>query len=399
MTGDKKRHLSHVTRHPSPSKFLKMTDIHNTKETSIKEATPPKSGEIEIDLLEIARKLWDNRKFILKVTAVFAAIGLFVAVFSAKEYTSSVTMVPQIGDGKSKVGGLAGLAAMAGVNLGDLGGGSELSPTIYPKIMASVPFQKELMQTKVKFENLPQEITLYDYYTNPDYQPFNLFSSLKKYTIGLPGVIIKAIKGDSPSSPVTGHSSPFLQLTEKEDKVAKTLSKQVSLAINEKEGTLMLTANMPEALVSTQVVEAARLLLQKYITAFKVDKVKQNLDFIQQRYNEAKRNFEQKQMQLAAFKDGNRNVILASAQTTGERINAEYSLLYSVYSELAKQLEQAKIKVKDATPVLTVVEPSYIPNNKKYPNTLVTILVFLLLGFSFSIGFVLFKYLRRGGSK
>ena len=368
-----------------------MTDIHNTKETSTMEVTPPKSGEIEIDLLEIARKFWDNRKFILKVTTIFAAIGLFVAIFSAKEYTSSVTMVPQIGDGKSKVGGLAGLAAMAGVNLGDLGGGSELSPTIYPKIMASVPFQKELMQTKVKFENIPHEITLYDYYTNEDYQAFNLFGTIKKYTIGLPGVIIKAIKGDGSSSPVTRHSFPYLQLSQKESAVAKSLSSKVTLAINEKEGTLTLTSNMPEALVSTQVVEAARLLLQRYITAFKVDKVKQNLDFIQQRYDEAKRNFEQKQMQLAAFKDGNRNVILASAQTTGERINAEYSLLYSVYSELAKQLEQAKIKVKDATPVLTVVEPAIVPNQKSKPKKTIILVGFLILGFLFGSGVVLFK--------
>lgn len=362
-----------------------MTNTPNNQQTPIETPPTKKSGEIEIDLLEIARKLWDNRRFILKVTAIFAAVGLFVAIFSAKEYTSSVTMVPQLSDGKSKAGGLAGLAAMAGVNLGDLGGGSELSPTIYPKIMASVPFKKDLMHTKVKFENIPHEITLYDYYTNKDYQPFNLFSTIKKYTIGLPGVILKAVKGNSDSRlPIKDSREKYLQLTKKEEKVSKILAKQVSLAINEKEGILTLSSNMPEALASTQVVEAARLLLQKYITDFKVDKVKQNLDFIQQRYNEAKRSFEQKQMQLAAFKDGNRNVILASAQATGERINAEYSLLYSVYSELAKQLEQAKIKVKDATPVLTVVEPAFIPNKPIKPQKMVVLFMFTFIGFLIS---------------
>ncbi len=304
-------------------------------------------------------------------------------------------MVPQLSDGKSKAGGLAGLAAMAGVNLGDLGGGSELSPTIYPKIMASVPFKKDLMHTKVKFENIPHEITLYDYYTNKDYQPFNLLNTIKKYTIGLPGVILKAMKGESRESGVGSRESKYLRLSQKEEAVAKILSSKVSLAINEKEGTLNLTANMSEALVSTQVVEAARLLLQKYITDFKVDKVKQNLDFIQQRYNEAKRNFEQKQMQLAAFKDGNRNVILASVQTSGERLNAEYSLLYSVYSELAKQLEQAKIKVKDATPVLTVVEPAVVPNQKSKPNRPLILIGFAFFGGFIAVGFLLFKELKN----
>jgi hypothetical protein len=371
-----------------------MTDTNKPQETT---PTPPtkKSGEIEIDLLELARKLWDNRKFILKVTAIFAAIGLFVAIFSAKEYTSSVTMVPQLGDGKSKAGGLAGLAAMAGVNLGDMGGGDVLSPTIYPKIMASVPFQKDLMYTKVKFDNIPHEITLYDYYTNDDYQPFNLFALIKKYTIGLPGVIIKAIKGENSEKGVGSRESKYLKMTQKESDVAKVLAKNVSLEINTKEGTLNLTANMPEALASTQVVEAARLLLQKYITEFKVDKVRQNLDFIQQRYNEAKRSFEQKQMQLAVFKDGNRNVILASAQTTGERINAEYTLLYSVYSELAKQLEQAKIKVKDATPAMTVIMPAIVPNRTNNFNAKIYFLFFLFGGFILSVFIVMYKIIKQ----
>lgn len=279
------------------------------------------------------------------------------------------------------------MAAMAGFNLGDMGNSDVLSPTIYPKIMESVKFKKDLMYTKVKFDNIPQEITLYEYYTNDDYQPFNMLGTIRKYTLGLPGVIIKAIKGEE--SPVTHRSLPYLQLTPKEVRVVNLISSKVSLVIDEKGGTLNLTANMPEALASTQVVEAARLLLQKYITDFKVDKVRQNLDFIQQRYNEAKHSFEQKQMQLASFSDANRNVVLASALTTRDRINAEYNLLYSVYSELAKQLEQAKIKVKDATPVLTVIEPAVVPNKKSKPNKFLILFLFVFIGGLFSAGLIL----------
>jgi len=100
-------------------------------------------------------------------------------------------------------------------------------------------------------------------------------------------------------------------------------------------------------------------------------------------------------MQLAAFKDGNRNVILASVQTSGERLNAEYSLLYSVYSELAKQLEQAKIKVKDATPVLTVVEPAVVPNQKSKPNRPLILIGFAFFGGFIAVGFLLFKELKN----
>lgn len=372
-----------------------MTNSKENIEPSLQELSNSKSGEIEIDLLELARKLWECRRFIVKITAFFAVFGLFVAIFSPKEYTSSVTMVPQIGDGKSKTGGLAGLAAMAGVNLGDMGGGDVLSPTIYPKIMQSIPFKRDLMYTKIKFQNISKPITLYEYYTNPANQPFNLLSTVKKYTLGLPGVILKTIKGDDHSTLLKHQNSPYLQLTIKEESIARRLSRQVSLKIDEKEGTLILSANMPEALASTEVVEATRLLLQKYITEFKVDKVKQNLQFVQQRYFEAKTNFEQKQMQLAAFKDGNRNVILASTQSTGDRLNSEFNLYFSIYSELAKQLEQAKIKVKDATPVLTVVEPAFIPNEKTKPNRFFILIGYIFLGVILSVGIVFFKEIKN----
>lgn len=37
---------------------------------------------------------------------------------------------------------------MAGINLGSSGSGDVLSPKIYPKILSSVPFQKELCRLK-----------------------------------------------------------------------------------------------------------------------------------------------------------------------------------------------------------------------------------------------------------
>ena len=51
--------------------------------------------EQEIDIMAIIARLWSKRKFIIKVTCIFAVIGLFVAIFSPKVYTSSCTFVPQ----------------------------------------------------------------------------------------------------------------------------------------------------------------------------------------------------------------------------------------------------------------------------------------------------------------
>ena len=68
---------------------------------------------MKIDLIALAKTLWDNRKFIIITVAIFMVLGVAVALLTPKEYTASTTVVPQISDTSTKLGGLSSLAAMA----------------------------------------------------------------------------------------------------------------------------------------------------------------------------------------------------------------------------------------------------------------------------------------------
>lgn len=345
--------------------------------------------EQEIDLVEIIRKLWKNRKLILRVTIGFMLLGILVALFTSEEYTAGSTMVPQTSE-KKMSGGLSGLAAMAGINLGDIGGEETLSPKMYSKILESVPFQKELMQMPIKFEEYDQPVTLFDYFTNEDYKKFSLGGVIKKYTIGLPGVIIKAIRGEKEEETYKPERIGTLQtLTLKEKKCVETMKRLITLNLNEKDGYVQLTAAMPEPLAAAQLAERVQTLLQRYITEFKIEKVQSNLDFVQERFDEAKRDFEQIQQERAVFKDANKNIYSARAQTQEEQLDTRYNLALSVYSELAKQLEQAKIQVKETTPILTVIDPVTIPLERSKPQRALILLLFTFLGGFAGIGLVL----------
>ena len=242
-------------------------------------------------------------------------LGVLVALFSAEEYTAGSTMVPQTSE-KKMSGGLSGLAAMAGINLGDISGGETLSPKMYSKILESIPFQKELMQTPIKFEEYEQPVTLFDYFTNEEYKKFSLGGAIKKYTIGLPGVIMKAIRGEKKDEIYKPEGIGALQtLTFKEKQCVETLQRLITLNLNEKDGYVQLTAAMPEPLAAAQLAERVQTLLQRYITEFKIEKVQSNLDFVQERFDEAKREFEQIQQERAVFKDANKNIYSARAQT------------------------------------------------------------------------------------
>lgn len=376
-----------TTNNLQPFPQLTTISTHNNTLMS-QQQTPVKPAPIaddEIDLLALVKTLWNGRKTVIISVISGAILGVAVALLSPKEYTASTVMVPQIGDSQSKMGGLGGLAALAGISL-DINPGAELSPMIYPQITGSIPFQLELMNTPLNFEDHSQPITLFEYYTK--YSKSSVLGSIKKYTIGLPGVIISAIKGKRKELSLPGDSTQPVLLTEDQYKIKKVLDEIVALDVNAKEGYLTLSARMPEALVAAQITKKAQDLLQRYITEFKIEKAKANLDFIQERYDETKAEFEKAQVSLAVVNDRNKNFTSGLPRIETDRIQTRYTISFGVFQELAKQLEQAKIQVKKDTPVFTIVEPVTVPSEKSKPKKAMIVAIWLFLGGILGVGIV-----------
>ena len=103
-------------------------------EERIQNITSPQPEEQEIDLIELAQKVWASRKLVFKACGIAALVGLVVAFSIPKEYSTSVTLAPESG-GKSGGGSMGALAAMAGINLGTSSGEDALSPELYPDIV------------------------------------------------------------------------------------------------------------------------------------------------------------------------------------------------------------------------------------------------------------------------
>jgi LPS O-antigen subunit length determinant protein (WzzB/FepE family) len=341
---------------------------------------PKPVDDDEIDLMALAKTVWGGRKTIIIAVMVGALLGLVFAISATKEYTASTVMVPQVGgESQSKLGGLSSLASLAGISL-DMTQSAEISPMVYPQIVNSIPFQLELMNTPLTFEEIAKPVSFYDYATG--YGKPSVIGAIKKYTFGLPGVIIKAIKGSPKTLSLPGGeqgNQPIL-LTEKQYSIKKALDNMVNLEVNAKEGYLTLTARMPEAVAAAQMAQKAQSLLQQYITEFKIEKAKANLDFIQSRYNETKAEMEKAQMNLAMVTDRGRDFVSGVPRIETDRSQTRFTIAFSVFQELAKQLEQAKIQVKKETPVFTIIKPVTVPSERSKPNRPMILAIWIFLG-------------------
>lgn len=331
----------------------------------------------EVNITDIVKTLWEGRKIIIKVVFIFLILGLCIAFLSEKEYTSSVTIVPHTNDAKSLGGNIGSIAAIAGINLGS-NGETVITPALYPKIVKSIPFQLELLKTKLSIEKFDEKISYSNYYFDV-YKP-SLLGYLKKYTIELPGLIISAFKDKKESNNNILDSNGFFTISLENKLILKRLDKQLNISVNEKEGFVIITAIMPEALASAELVSNAQKILQDYIIKFKVKKSNEQLKFVKERYDEKEKEFRIIQNELASFLDQNRNVSSALAKTKLNQLQSSHDLAYNVFVELAKQYETQQIQVKEDTPIFTILDPVSIPFERSFPKRGVTLIIFIVLG-------------------
>ncbi|WP_163712855.1 Wzz/FepE/Etk N-terminal domain-containing protein [Mangrovibacterium lignilyticum] len=358
-----------------------MTTKDNTSTTT--------NTDDEIDLIALAKTLWDGRKTVIKFTLIGMALGLLFALLSPKEYTASTTMVPQTGGSiASKLGGLSSLASLAGVSMSSAGDKESLLPNIYPQIVQSIPFQLELMNSTFNCPKVDHPVSLYDYFVN--YNKPGVLGNVKKYTLGLPGLLIGALKGKPEQGELldTTLSASILNLTEDQDKIVKILQGQINLEINDKEGFLTISSRFSDPLLAAQVTRKTQTMLLDYVSRYKLDKANEQLKFIEARYAEKKAEFELIQQELAEFRDRNKYITTATASTQLEQLQTQYNLAYALYSDWAKQLEQAQVQVKEDTPILTIIEPVRVPSEKSKPNRPMILIIWVFLGGILGTGLV-----------
>lgn len=347
-------------------------------------AQAPYPEEDSIDLIAIAKTLWAGRKTIFISLGICTVLGLAIALLTPKVYTVTTVMVPQMGN--TAKGGLSSLASMAGIDMG-MTESADVSPILYPKIVSSNPFMLELMNTPVHFSEVDTMVSVYTYFT--EVAKPGLLGTVKKYTLGLPGVILGALIKPQEELALPGDEGEKpIYLTKDQFKLKNSLVEKISLQVDKKEGYLTLTVTMPEALAAAEVAQKAQALLQDYITRFKVEKSQAELDFIQQRYNQAKGEATREQYSVAADQDRFKNLVSQVPQVSTSRKQMDYAISNSVFQELAKQLEQAKIQVAKDTPVFTVVEPVAVPTEDAGPSGAKTLAIWVFLGLVIGGGIV-----------
>jgi uncharacterized protein involved in exopolysaccharide biosynthesis len=285
---------------------------------------------------------------------------------------------------------------MAGINLGAMMGQSSGIPAeIYPQVVNSYPFKKEMIHQKFHFEDYTEPISLYEYALADTIE--SVGSKIAKYSILLPWTIKDAIFGDDVED---GKLLDYgvLSLSEEEQLVMDSVEEVIVVEVDKNTGLITVSAEVGEPVFVAQFVQKAIELLQDYVIKYKTKQAREHLDFVQSQYDENKLVYEEAQKAFFDYKDKHRNMVSERINLDFQHLSDEYDMSSTVFKGLAQQLEQAKIQVNEQTPAFTILEPAKVPIEKSAPKKKIILIVsaFLgsLLGLCIVIGKLMYKELR-----
>ena len=331
--------------------------------------------ELEIDLMDLLRKVIGIRKKIYKAAGIGLIIGVIVAISIPKQYTVEVTLSPEMGNNKG--GGLSGLAASflgSGVSMGD--GTDALNASLSADIVSSTPFLLELSNMKVPVSG-SEEISLSSYLDEES-------SPWWSYVIGFPGMVIGGVKSlfiedEDESIFLDKASQGTIELSKKESQKIESLKKKIVASVDKKTSMTSVTATFQDSKVAAVVADSVVKKLQEYIIDYRTSKSKEDCLYLEKLFKERQQEYYVAQKKYADYMDSHDNIILQSVRTEQERLQNDMSLAYQVYSQVASQLQVARAKVQEEKPVFAVVEPAVVPLYPSGTSRKVYVLVFVFL--------------------
>ena len=329
--------------------------------------------EIEIDLIDILRKIITYRRVLYKAAGIGLIVGVVVALSMPSQYTVQVTLSPEIGNSKGS-GGLAGLAASFlgnGVTMGETV--DALNASLSADIVSSTPFLLEILNMQVIVSPKGDRMDLGSYLDHCS-------SPWWSYIIGFPSLIINGVHSFFKDEQITDKiSQGAIELSKEENDRINFLKNHITAGIDKKTAITSISVTLQDPKVTAIVADSIIHKLQEYIINYRTFKAKEDCAYLSKLFEERKEEYYVAQGNYADYMDSHDDLILQSVRAEQERLQNDMNLAYQVYSQVANQLQVARAKVQEEKPIFAVVEPAVVPLEPSGVSKKVYVLLFVCI--------------------
>ncbi len=314
--------------------------------------------------------------------AVGAAIGLIASWVKKPKYTAETTFVLEESDGVG-MGGLSGLASLAGVNLSSLGSSSGLfhgdnimelyrSDNMLIKTFLSQFEGEELLVDRyVSFHHLDEKWS-----DKVDFSQLDFHQSRKDFSVEQDSVmkeLAKVIREENltVNKPDRKLSIIKVSLTSKDESFAKVYNEKLVENVN------------------------------AFYYETKTKKTAENLAILQHQADSVRQVLDKSLAEYAGMQDDrpNPNPLMQKASVEAKSKQMDIQVASSAYSEIVKNLEIAKINHRNSTPLIQIIDEPRYPLTESKLKWYVALVIGGILGFFLAAVYIYISRLYQANVK
>lgn len=337
---------------------------------------------IDINIIEAIKLLIADRRKICIYSFVAGVIGVLLAFATPKIYKATVILAPEE-SGSGFSGSLSSLASMVGMNMKIGQTGDALYPEIYPDLMGSTDFIVGLFPITVTTNKTGETYEYMDYLQN------HQKTALYDYPMALLSNWIEKLFSDEKTG--GNHKIDPFRLTRKEFGTAKEISGKIKCSVDKKTNVITIVVEDQDPLIAATVADSVQVHLQHAITDYRTKKARVDLEYMEQLFDEASEQYAIARHNYAAFADAHQELVLQRYRQKEEELENEMQLKYNIYQQVVEQLQLAKAKVQERTPAFTIVQGATVPVKHSSRPKIVTLIIWMILGFMLRCGMLAWK--------
>lgn len=275
----------------------------------------------------------------LPITAVAIGAGLAglgVSFLLPRTYTSSAVFVPEQSKNSQLPSGLGALAGQFGI-LG--GGGGTDSPEFYQRLLAGRAINEAILGKPIVGVNL-----------------FEYFGTQQR-----PDSVEKALK---------------------------KLGKTTSVSIDKAAGTVRIDVEFRQPALAQAVATKYLDLVNEFNSSIRRTQAAKRRQFVQGQTEIALAALQQAETRVKDFLERNRTATGPNLQFERSQLDRRVTEAQELYLALSRQLQTARIDEVNDTPVISVVDPPFLPVKASGPHRAVITLMALFFGALSGLGYV-----------
>jgi len=300
----------------------------------------------QIDWTEVLTRLWDSRRLIVMATASVTVVSIIVSLLLPEYYRSTTTILPETEKNKlSSIGGLSDLAALAGVNVASEGSLAKL----YPTIIRSEAVLRDVIYADYETTRFPTSANLLTIWN------FNEKTPERSFEVGL-----------------------------------AYLRENLDITLDNKTSVVAVSIETREPKLSADILNNITAALDRFIRSKKMSTAGDQRKFIEGRMREVSQDLERSEDALRDFREKNRRVgDSPELQLEQGRRIREVEINTTLYTELKKQYEIAKIEEIKNLPIINIMDaarPAAKNDSPKKTVIVVTSFILSLIAAAFVFG-------------